>query len=286
MKRKTLKFLAAMAVAAAAFAASALPASATGFWTGSVFDNQTGTFVSNIQGFDWSSSGSGNAQGLGPAGSPIAPGTLFTFRYQAALVGLTDPGGNPVTFTGLNSTFQYTAIATLPEQVVAVVPVGPITTVYFDTLPGGTWAIKNGAKVANVGAGTGFDTGTLVADGTIATGQITPFSFNSLTKTGNGSTTLEGLVNFSNGAFLDPSLSIIDFHFEGTLNYPPLDSKTAGFFDNNFYTRYTVATNDIPLKVDGSSKFSQVPEPSTLMLMGSGLLGFAGYGFARRKKSS
>lgn len=258
---------------------------AQAFWVGTVQDGLGGS-VSNVMGFDWSSSGSGNSQGLGPAGTPFPPNTPFDFRYQAELVGLTDSTGQPIDFPGLtNNTFEYTAVSLVPETG-SIIPLGGgLFQGLFFTQAGGTFYLYNDTNPnSNVATGFGFDDGTLVAQGTINPGQISSFLYNSNTGLGIGSAILEGLVTYANPGFLDVASIIFDFRFEGTLNYPPLDSTTAAFFPGRAgegnYPVYNVATNDIPLKVDGSSKFS-IPEPSTIILLGVGLLGLGG--LARRK---
>ncbi len=276
--------------------------SAQAFWVGSVWNNQLGAFVGGIQGFDWSSSGSGDAIGVGPFGNAtaLAVGSTFTFDYQTKLIGVTDPVGNPVAFPGLDTpTFEYTLVTSFPETVVALVPLGGgLFTALFSTLPGGVFYMYNDATPnANVPTGFGFDDGTLVASGTIDPGAFTSFTTTSST-TGIGSSIITGLVGYANPLFLDVASIIIDLRWEGTINYPPLDSATSNFFtgragEGNLaaYAVDTVGPGlpgdpvDLVLKVDGSSKFSTavIPEPSTYLLMGIGLIGLAGYARRRAK---
>jgi hypothetical protein len=270
----------------------AFGATAQAFWVGSVFDNSTASFVSNVMGFDWSSSGSGLVVGE-PKGAPLTQNQTIQFLYQASLVGLTDPLGAAINFPGLKTSttagFEYTVVAQVPELAFSVTTIGGLTQAFLTTLSGGTFALYNQAVGdANVSAGTGFNNGTLVATGTINPGQLTTFTGIAPATpanpygTGLGSTILEGLVTFANPAFLDPALTIVDFRFEGQLNAPPLDSEvrsTGHFFDGNDGFAVTPVAGLEQLKVDGSSKFSlaETPEPSTILLLGVGLLGVAGF---------
>jgi hypothetical protein len=268
---------------------------AQAFWVGSVYNPNVGD-VPNIQGLDWSSSGSGLAAGMGPAGGPIAPGDTFDFLFQAKLIGATDVPGDPVTAfdPGLNVNFEYTLVAKIPEVVVAIVPISATITAAFFAITGpGEWymyydglgAPTPGAQ-SDVATGTGFEDGTLAASGTFTPGQVSQFTYDSSVPQGIGSFILNGPVNFSNPAYFDPAITIFSIRAEGTLNQPALDSTTLGFFDvaGGPLSRYMVVDGEDTLfKADASSKFRVIPEPSTMILLGAGLLGLTG--LARRKQN-
>jgi hypothetical protein len=297
-------------VIALTLALLAIGSTSQAYWTGSVYNDQLNSYVPNIQVFDWSSSGSGLATGLGPAGSPLVVGTTFDFLYQAELVGVNDPVGNPVAFPGLSSTFEYTAVALIPEVVTAVIPLSPtITQVIFTSLAGATfhmWHDGPGnvndpapprAPNSDVLSGFGFDDGDTVAYGTIGAGQITTFLFDTATGQGIGSTILNGLVTDASPWYLEPDAIIFDLRFEAQINQPPLDSLTYNFFtgvEAGAYAPYAVnygpdgipgTADDIDtiFKVDGSSRFS-VPEPSTMILFGAALIGIAAFSRKRSNK--
>jgi hypothetical protein len=67
-------------------------------------------------------------------------------------------------------------------------------------------------------------------------------------------------------------------HFANTTNRNAVDP--GGVVGNS---PYTVLNEDLILNADGNSGFAAVPEPTTMVLMGLGLIGFAG--FSRRKRS-
>ena len=89
------------------------------FWVGSVYNHNLGVMVPNVMNFDWSSSGSGNAENLGPKLTADSVGKTFNFRYQSVLTALNDPDGNIIDFPGLNFDYEYTLVILMPQKVVS-----------------------------------------------------------------------------------------------------------------------------------------------------------------------
>lgn len=277
--------------------------SAQAFWVGEVYNPNVG-MVPGIMGFDWSSSGSGAALNLGSMGDPthIVPGTNFDFFVQASLVGVTNSVGAaiPAFTNGLNSNFEYTLVAKVPETVLFLTPIGGgLFTATFDVVGPGSWYLYYDSPTtvglkSDVPTGIGFEDGIAIASGTFnfAGTEISTFTLTSGLPNvqGIGSFILEGLVTPGSvdPFYLDPAITIFDFRAEGTLNQPPIDSTTLGFFDvaGGPYARYILGSSpngDQAFKVDASSKFTTIPEPSTMLLLGAGLLGLAGLGYSRKK---
>ena len=229
------------------------------FWEGSVYNDTLATMVPGVVNFDWSSSGSGVAEGLAPAGSPLVVGQEFTMRYQSYLVKLEDVAGQPINFPGLNTAFEYTVVAEIPQKIAAFIP-GTTQISVFSTLPGGRFFIYHDSEPNNnVLSGLGFDDGDLVASGVIDAGVATSLTYLSATNQAIGSTTLTGAVSYANPQFIDPALNIVSLRLETTVNFPPLESTTTNFFvsrpgEGNL-DPYAVQTDDLLLKLDASSKF-------------------------------
>jgi hypothetical protein len=232
---------------------------ADNFWVGTVSGG--GESVDNVRTFDWASSGSGVAEGMGPAGSDLFIGDEFMFRYQAFLVNLEGPEGEVLGFPGLNQEVEFTIVAEIPE-VVSDLFIGDndIATALFTTLPGGKFFIYfDASRNVNVPGGFGFDDGVLIASGTINADQTTSFTYIPAREEGIGATVLFGMVDYVNPDFIDPADHIVGIRFESTINYPPGNSATSSFFEGRMgegnLDPYAVQDDDLVLKVDASSAF-------------------------------
>jgi hypothetical protein len=221
---------------------------------------------------------------------------------------------------GLNAAFasggyEFTAVIDVVETITSLSapPGGGPGTVTFGDPLSGTFSIfyddasAGGIKANQTAGGTGglhgYDDGIEIArfgfDG--GTSSFTLFPGTPLQ--GNGGTQYHadiahGPGGFVNSAFIQGLIQpVFDMHFTSSQNYPPTANVPDSFFDGtstggapaNIYPTYVVDKTcsapgvpscDLVLKVDGSTTFSVVPEPATVLMMGVGLLSM---GFARRK---
>lgn len=269
------------------------------------FNTQSGDGILNpVSQFDWNSNGSGgvylsNGTQYVP-GNTLTPGQQITFVYQSDLSAFNDASNNPIGgLTNLNCTacatgYELTIVTTLSEQVNTFTPDGSGgATATFKTLSG-TAKIYIGTPDSNVATGTGFDNGKLILVGSIVSGTNSSFTFfSSPAGQGLGATNISAIIN---PTFLDttyflttaglPFFNLHDVDFTAQLAIPPGTAGTSCFFcggDNPFAD---LASNSADtFRVDGSNAFT-VPEPSSLLLLGSGLLGLAGILRKKTKKAS
>lgn len=264
------------------------------------------TIVAGADGLDWNERGSGVAIGVGPFqdNALLPPGAMFDFRYQANLAAVS--GGSPTALVlGLDTTsdgdpqsfqsYEFTIAAKLKEVVTGSGTVDGKPTAFFGL--GGTNAdnkvaiFYDVAHNSDTATGTGFDDGIMIALLTITSdGTTSQFSTLPGTGTGQGSAKLSASIveagDFINAAYLEGiSKLLFGMKFESNLNYPSGTSLTDAFHlgGSALFADYTVGTNDIVFKVDGSNRFTVVPEPGSMVLMGIGLLGFVG---AARRRSA
>lgn len=264
------------------------------------------TLVAGADALDWNERGSGVAIGVGPFSDStvLPPGASFNFKYQANLASVS--GGTPTadslfldnTSNGTAESifkYEFTIVAKMHEVVTSSGVVGGKPTAFF-----GLTGAPSENKVAifydpmhnaNTSTGTGFDDGTMIALLTIdSSGTTSQFSTVPGTGTGQGSAKLHASKSQA-GDFINQDYlqGVEDFlfgmNFESDLNYPSGTSMTSGFHKGGStqFADYSVTPADIVFKVDGSNRFTKVPEPGSILLMGVGMLGL--FGAARRRNA-
>ena len=234
--------------------------------------------------------------GLAVGFIPVIP-TPFDIEFilQGRVSGFQN-GGTPVIFSGLAlQTGEMTFVTKFTETVTDVQTVGGTTTATFQSgedlagllqfyaQPAGTFTGPGDATHANPNAVSGYTDGTPILTAHIMS-QNASFSSTVPGLLGTGSFDVVFKVDSFDANYWDipVDLFLLRFHTTGTLNQPSTFTPPVMWDGTSFAAAAAAGLNPQYLKFDGSTDFTVVPEPSTILLLGFGLVG-AGF-LARRKK--
>jgi len=248
--------------------------------------------LQNFTSIDWNANAAGWIQGFDlPNVTGATDDFMLTYQAFAGTLGTTSafdylrvaspaniPGTYELTTVAIvNETVTCLAAGIFACQSVSIAATGGNWTIYFDTTAG---------TFANPAAGTGYTEGVAILAGTWDSG-LSSFASNGIPPgfpgaEGSGGGYLEGTVTSTNNAYVNPDL--IGSTIQSSLFFPGQAPPT---YVRPALINGVAVTPDTPtdfvLQTDTSQDFTAVPEPSSIVLAGVGLLAF---GLSKRARKA